>query len=739
MIKISAKSVFLLGILMLTLSLNSFSQVLTKPTLKFTNACNNASTPNFGVDILYHTAAFNTDNVFHLELSDADGNFADPATSLLTIVNENNTFSFSRNFELPVGTFGRGYKIRVRATSPAMISPESDVFEAYQGMLSSSEVKINNGDREAVICGNTSTTLTLNITTDGVYNWTRDGNSFTTTSSPQVEVTQPGLYNVQIDYGACGGVFAEAGIIVKRVSNTEATIEGGSVIEICGNETHTFRADGGFVSGLTYKWFKDNTEVFSSTTTHEYTTPNSNQFGMYKLRVEAGSCSSESAEVELKSKTGVDFTPAIKGDDKNVIIPGERLTLELEDLPSTLTNVSIRWYRNNTATGVTGNSSNIADPGVYYAEVTEGSGSCVTTKKSNEVTIVLAKEFLVEIEKDSNSNYEECKLDKVKLVISNLKALGTDDEEYTLAADRVTQLNTDNVLRYRWFKDTTEVNNAINNNYEVPSYLENGVYYLEVRADLGVKGDSDNQDVKLTIFPEVTSNQTSNSLCPNGTITYTITDIVAGFTYEWRDKDNNPITLADPKVLEVTEVGTYTLHFSGFGCQNNMEPIEVIPFDDSAVQVSPSEKIVVPAGQTVTATASGANSYEWYDDSGALLSTNSTLEVNNLGFYTLVAKVDNCEVRKTIEAVEEDGKIVVPNIVTPNQDGINDTWLIPNRYAFQPTVTISIYNSSGREVFNTNDYQNNWPQEDLGNQKVFYYRIQRDEKVVKAGTISILD
>ena len=53
-------------------------------------------------------------------------------------------------------------------------------------------------------------------------------------------------------------------------------------------------------------------------------------------------------------------------------------------------------------------------------------------------------------------------------------------------------------------------------------------------------------------------------------------------------------------------------------------------------------------------------------------------------------------------------------------------------------VLIFMINIFISEVFKTTDYKNNWPTESLGNQKVFYYKIIRENKLIKAGTISVL-
>ncbi|WP_233901589.1 T9SS type B sorting domain-containing protein, partial [Tenacibaculum piscium] len=166
--------------------------------------------------------------------------------------------------------------------------------------------------------------------------------------------------------------------------------------------------------------------------------------------------------------------------------------------------------------------------------------------------------------------------------------------------------------------------------------------------------------------------------------------------------------------------------------------------DDSAITVTPSEKIVLPEGEEVVVTASGAESYKWYKGTGEnqnnanLLGTTENLSVNTLGFYTVIATVGSCSVQKTIEAIEQDNQQVVPNVITPNGDGKNDSWKISNRYAFQEEITVELYDSTGKLIVKTTDYKNDWPLEDLGNQVIFYYKIIRDNQIIKAGTISVL-
>jgi gliding motility-associated-like protein len=81
----------------------------------------------------------------------------------------------------------------------------------------------------------------------------------------------------------------------------------------------------------------------------------------------------------------------------------------------------------------------------------------------------------------------------------------------------------------------------------------------------------------------------------------------------------------------------------------------------------------------------------------------------------------------------------IMNLITPNGDGFNDTWLI-DLNAYGP-AKVAVYSRNGRQVFSANDYQNNWDGRFNGNplpEGTYYYMIEAaDGKVIK-GPISIL-
>tara|TARA_R110002020_G_C16308051_1_gene773589 strand:- start:2935 stop:4728 length:1794 start_codon:yes stop_codon:yes gene_type:complete len=65
-------------------------------------------------------------------------------------------------------------------------------------------------------------------------------------------------------------------------------------------------------------------------------------------------------------------------------------------------------------------------------------------------------------------------------------------------------------------------------------------------------------------------------------------------------------------------------------------------------------------------------------------------------------------------------KFEIPNVYTPNGDGINDTWVIRGLQEFFRKNELLIVNRWGVEVYRMDNYQNDWNGENLGGGTYFY-------------------
>lgn len=69
-------------------------------------------------------------------------------------------------------------------------------------------------------------------------------------------------------------------------------------------------------------------------------------------------------------------------------------------------------------------------------------------------------------------------------------------------------------------------------------------------------------------------------------------------------------------------------------------------------------------------------------------------------------------------------KITIPNVFTPNGDGYNDQFIIEGiEHCTNPTLIIK--NSSGKKIFQSNDYQNDWNGENCPDGVYIYYFVYK--------------
>ncbi len=82
----------------------------------------------------------------------------------------------------------------------------------------------------------------------------------------------------------------------------------------------------------------------------------------------------------------------------------------------------------------------------------------------------------------------------------------------------------------------------------------------------------------------------------------------------------------------------------------------------------------------------------------------------------------------------------IMNLISPNADGINDYWVIKDLNAMQPAKVV-IYNRSGKPVYQSNDYNNDWSGTYNGNplpEGTYFFIIEGSNGEVIKGPLSIL-
>lgn len=163
--------------------------------------------------------------------------------------------------------------------------------------------------------------------------------------------------------------------------------------------------------------------------------------------------------------------------------------------------------------------------------------------------------------------------------------------------------------------------------------------------------------------------------------------------------------------------------------------------------ISSDKGIQISKGDIVTLTATGGDSYSWDATPNAGgTSSSAAIKVRPEKTATYQVRVSNASgctsmANITIEVADDYALIQPANILTPNGDGKNDTWVVKNIDLY-PNHTILIYDRGGRKLIEVKHYNNSWDGSVNGlplTEGTYYYVIDFGEgKAVKKGFITIL-
>ncbi len=129
--------------------------------------------------------------------------------------------------------------------------------------------------------------------------------------------------------------------------------------------------------------------------------------------------------------------------------------------------------------------------------------------------------------------------------------------------------------------------------------------------------------------------------------------------------------------------------------------------------INADKGLQISKGETVTLTASGGGTYSW-NTSPNVGGTSSSAVIkfrpNQTTTYQVTASnASGCSSTASITInVTDDYSILQPaNILTPNADGKNDTWVVKNLDLY-PNNTVSIFDKGGRLLNKVSHYNNDW-------------------------------
>ncbi len=92
------------------------------------------------------------------------------------------------------------------------------------------------------------------------------------------------------------------------------------------------------------------------------------------------------------------------------------------------------------------------------------------------------------------------------------------------------------------------------------------------------------------------------------------------------------------------------------------------------------------------------------------------------------------EVESTVE--EEKSNLFIPNLLTPNGDGINDYWVIPALTECED-VQVAIFTAQGKRVYTNNHYHGEFSGSDLAEGSYYYQIVVNSAQIKRRGVLVI--
>jgi len=274
----------------------------------------------------------------------------------------------------------------------------------------------------------------------------------------------------------------------------------------------------------------------------------------------------------------------------------------------------------------------------------------------------------------------------------------------------ITQLEVSDASVFNWF-DTN--NNLVGNERELKN-VPGGTYYLKAGQPGGCESISAVYTILNTnISYKAKAAEIKSLTCNenNGSVSITAYETQTPLAFSWADQTGTIVS--NEEVLRDVAAGAYTLTASnGNGCTNvvgtftvGIAPLPVIDFSKISSTISCDGKSVSISGVDVVG-STNPFTYSWTDANGNVAANTLNFQKLKPDKYQLWVKDKyGCEVKSEVIDLTkvEDRVLQVPNSISPNGDGVNDTWKI-NGAENHPEAEFSVFNRLGNRLFYSKGY-----------------------------------
>ena len=285
-----------------------------------------------------------------------------------------------------------------------------------------------------------------------------------------------------------------------------------------------------------------------------------------------------------------------------------------------------------------------------------------------------------------------------------------------------------------------------------PDSMGTNHYTFEVLDSYGCSYDT---TITVEVLPLPSISPDTTIACDGESIQFSNTSAFQGGV--WWGVGNGTMTFSPSNTdmnpsVSVDVNGVYQVYFKDNQCNDTVqttlnffdEPTTSILYEGvqvDSIAICSDDEIVINTQSTDAAT------YLW--NLGGGTADSLVFDASSMAFTTTPAYFEYLFEATGLCGVVYDSVVVevedceLPNVITPNGDGINDYFYtnFANHYS---DVQLTIYNRWGRVVFKTDSYQNDWNGVNMHGKQVssgtYYYVVSYDGGTKgSAGTVTIFD
>ncbi|TXD81421.1 gliding motility-associated C-terminal domain-containing protein [Subsaximicrobium wynnwilliamsii] len=306
-------------------------------------------------------------------------------------------------------------------------------------------------------------------------------------------------------------------------------------------------------------------------------------------------------------------------------------------------------------------------------------------------------------------------------------------------------------LTYNWFKETGPTTSVFVAEGNTLNVTQEGTYFVKTNYGTCTSSSFSNRvSISEAVSGEASASITSSlgsPFCPDQGMTTLST--ISGLGYQWF-KDGVAIPDAIEQTYQTDASGLFAVQVDLGSCQASGAIDLVSESFEGSLNVSEVNEIEEGESLEVTVSTTAQNpTYVWYfNDTLIPGATSDTYTASAFGAYSvLVSQSAGCVATNTFpfeitEAMDPFPEVAnIPNLISPNGDGINDTWVIPLQYVDGTDTEVMIMDNRGKIVLQTKAYLNNWPEDQLdlnSINQVYYYILTTPDNKTKKGSITLV-